>query len=117
MHSSTKSRRKRPPRKITSRKDLKELQRFMAQMLFRPLNKESRMQRKWTDGRSMEEMAESFIKPNDRLTSFERLEIYNRQYWFRVLDCFYDDYPGLRAVLGEKKFTRLAEAYLIRYPS
>ena len=27
------------------------------------------------------------------------LEIYNRQYWFRVLDCLYDDYPGLRAIL------------------
>ena len=25
------------------------------------------------------------IKPNDRLTSFERLEIYNRQYWIRIL--------------------------------
>ncbi len=29
-----------------------------------------------------------FIKPNDRLTSFERLEIYNRHYWFRVLSAF-----------------------------
>ena len=52
----------------------------------------------------MNKVADSFIKPNDRLTSFERLEIYNRVYWFRVLDCLYDDYPGLRAVLGERKF-------------
>lgn len=117
MRSSSKSRRKHPPRKIASRADLKELQRFMAQALLRPLNKENQMQRTWKDGRSMEEVAASFIKPNDRLTSFERLEIYNRQYWFRVLDCFYDDYAGLRAVLGEKKFVRLAEAYLIKYPS
>ncbi len=28
----------------------------------------------------------SIIKPNDRLTGRERLEIYSRQYWFRVLD-------------------------------
>ncbi len=59
----------------------------------------------------------SFIKPNDRLTSFERLEIYNRQYWFRILGCFYEDYPGLRAVLGDSKFERLARAYLAKYPS
>ena len=39
-------------------------------------------------------IAAAFIKPNDRLSSFERLEIYNCQYWFRVLDCLYDDYPG-----------------------
>ena len=58
------------------------------------------MQKRWIDGRPMEEAAADFIKPNDRLSSFERLEIYNRQYWFRVLDCLWDDYPGLRAVLG-----------------
>ena len=58
-----------------------------------------------------------FIKPNDRLTSFERLEIYNRQYWFRLRDCFYDDYPGLRAVLGDGQFERLADAYLSKNPS
>ncbi len=39
------------------------------------------------DGRSMRAVASQIIKPNDRLTSFERLEIYNRQYWFRVLVC------------------------------
>ena len=65
----------------------------------------------------MDEVAAEFIKPNDRLSSFERLEIYNRQYWFRVLDCLYDDYPGLRAILGERKFMKLATAYLARYPS
>ena len=62
-------------------------------------------------------MPDQFIKPNDRLSSFERLEIYNRVYWFRVLDCLYDDYPGLRAIVGEKKFLRLATAYLAKYPS
>ncbi len=55
-------------------------------------------------GRPMKEVAADFIKPNDRLTSFERLEIYNRQYWFRLKDCFYDDYPGLRALLGDRRF-------------
>jgi hypothetical protein len=89
----------------------------MASLLFRPLAGDDRMQKKGPGGRSMEEIAARFIKPNDRLTSFERLEIYNRQYWFRVLDCFYDDYPGLRAILGEKKFGKLARAYLEACPS
>jgi hypothetical protein len=65
----------------------------------------------------MEALVSEFIKPNDRLSSFERLEIYNRQYWFRTLDCLYDDYPGLRAVLGERRFMKLTTAYLSRYPS
>jgi hypothetical protein len=83
----------------------------------RPLTRRGGMQPGWLDGQPMRKVAAGFIKPNDRLTSFERLEIYNRQYWFRLLDCFYDDYPGLRAVLGERCFARLAEAYLAEHPS
>ena len=75
------------------------------------------MQPRWIDGSSMPAVADRFIKPNDRLSAFERLEIYNRVYWFRVLDCLYDDYPGLRAIVGEKKFMELATAYLAKYPS
>ncbi len=107
----------RPPPKINSRAQLRQLQRLMTRALFRPLTSQWGMQKRWTDGAPMEAMASEFIKPNDRLSSFERLEIYNRQYWFRVLDCLYDDYPGLRAVVGERKFMKLATAYLSRYTS
>src|SRR5882724_3973801 len=89
----------------------------MARAVMRPLGRNDAMQSKWTDGRLTKKIAESFIKPNDRLTSFERLEIYNRQYWFRLRDCFYKDYSGLRAILGDKKFGRLAGAYLAKFPS
>lgn len=89
----------------------------MASAVFRPLTSRERMQPRWLDGRLTSAVASEFIKPNDRLSSFDRLEIYNRVYWFRVLDCLYDDYPGLRAILGERKFGRLATAYLAKYPS
>src|ERR1700758_4505089 len=105
------------PREVNSRAQLRNLQRAMANALFRPLNPQWGMQKRWTDGAPMEAGASEFIKPNDRLSSFERLEIYNRQYWFRTLDCLYDDYPGLRAVVGEQKFMKLITAYLERYPS
>jgi len=97
--------------------ELHELQRLMARAVMRPLGRENAMQKKWIDGRPTKKIAESFIKPNDRLTSFERLEIYNQQYWFRLRDCFYKDYPGLRAVLGDKIFGRFADAYLAKFPS
>jgi hypothetical protein len=102
---------------VRSRAQLKELQNLMAAAVFRPLTAGDEMQPRWRDGRKMESVAESFIKPNNRLTSFERLEIYNRVYWFRVLDCLYDDYPGLRAILGHEKFMALITAYLAKYPS
>jgi len=72
---------------------------------------------RWKTRTTSRPVAKAFIKPNDRLTSFERLQIYNRQYWFRIIDCFYDDYPGLRAVLGERRFRSLACAYLGKHPS
>jgi Putative DNA-binding domain len=105
------------PRKRQTPRELHDLQRLMANAVMRPLNAADRMQSRWSDGRPTRRIIEGFIKPNDRLTSFERLEIYNRQYWFRVLDCFYEDYPGLRTVLGEKKFDRLAKIYLNQFPS
>lgn len=100
-----------------TRAELKELQKLMASAVFRPLTRNDRMQTHWSDGRRTSEVAAQLIKPNDRLSSFERLEIYNRVYWFRVLDSLYDDYPGLRAILGERKFIKLATAYLAKYPS
>jgi len=86
-------------------------------VISRPLTAGNRMQPRWSDGRATSVVAGAIAKPNDRLTSFERLEIYNRMYWFRVLDSLYDDCPGLRAVLGDRKFIRLAEAYLVKHPS
>ena len=62
-------------------------------------------------------MAESFIAPNSRLSAFERLEIYNRQYWFRVLGALAEDFPALRAVVGGSAFEALSIAYLTAHPS
>ncbi len=97
--------------------ELAGLQRAMWRVISRPLTGGSRMQPRWIDGRPTGEVAAQIAKPNDRLTAFERLEIYNRMYWFRVLDSLYDDCPGLRAVLGDRRFIALAEAYLVKHPS
>jgi len=34
-----------------------------------------------------------------------------------LIECFYEDYPGLRAVLGEQRFSDLTVAYLANHPS
>ncbi len=86
---------------------LAELQKRMATAVMRPLTE---------DDRTAEKSAE-YIKPNDRLTSVERLEIYNRQYWFRIIDSLYEDFPGLRAVVGDRAFDGLVKAYLTECPS
>jgi hypothetical protein len=97
--------------------NLLSLQRRMARAVMTPLTPSEGMQRVAANGRPMRAVAAEFIKPNDRLTSFERLEIYNRQYWFRVLSSFAEDFPGLRAVLGGRRFDAVAQAYVKDCPS
>jgi hypothetical protein len=96
---------------------LLNLQRRMARAVMTPLTNSERMRTVAPNGRSMRAVATQIIKPNDRLSSFERLEIYNRQYWFRVLSGFAEDFPGLRAVLGGRRFDAMAKAYLTDCPS
>ncbi len=97
--------------------DLRALQRRMLQALVQPLTADDALAPTRADGRPMAEVAAEFIKPNDRLTAFERLQIYARSYWSRLIDCVHDDAPGLRALLGEERFAALVRAYLAKYPS
>jgi len=89
---------------MKSTADLRAFQRVMMGALVRPLG-------------SATAAGAGFIKPNSRLTALERLEIYHRMYWFRLIDSVTDDSPGLASLLGEAKFDRLVRAYLAKYPS
>ena len=86
-----------------------ELQRRMAADIMRPLTLH--------DNLSPKVKAADYVAPNGRLTSHERLEIYSRSYWYRILDSLYDDFPGLRAILGDAAFHKLSRAYLAAHPS
>jgi hypothetical protein len=97
--------------------NLESIQRQMAAAVMQPLTADEEMRTHNADGRSMTEVAESFIAPNSRLNAFERLEIYNRQYWFRILGALAEDFPALRAVVGSARFEPLSRAYLTDHPS
>ena len=97
--------------------NLEQLQREVFDVIRQPLTASERMRKHTLDGRSTKEMVEKIIKPNDRLTSVERLEIYNRVYWFRILSSLAEDFPGLRAVVGQRNFDKLITAYLTELPS
>jgi len=96
---------------------LAQLQREMARAVMMPLTPEEEMRRESPDGRPMERVAASFIAPNSQLSPFERLEIYNRQYWFRVLGALIEDFRGLRTVIGARAFEAMSVAYLSEHPS
>ncbi len=87
-----------------------ELQRRMAGAIMAPLGRADKLT---ADAQE----ANAIVKPNSRLTSSERLEIYARSYWYRLLDSLWEDFPGLRAIIGARAFDKLARAYLAECPS
>ena len=94
---------------------LRELQRWMASTIMRPLTADFRMP---TDGNDkLLGVIDSLIAPSPKLSSLQRLEIYNRQYWFRLLDSLREDFPALVRLVGDTVFRGLAEDYLQRNPS
>lgn len=98
-------------------RDLLAWQRTMHAAITRPLAPGDRAQRRWFDGSSSARAVAKLVKPSRTLRPLERVEIYNRMYWFRLLDSMAQDFPGLRALLGEKKFWPLVEHYLAACPS
>jgi hypothetical protein len=91
--------------------NLLELQRRMAGAIMAPLGAGDRITR------AAGAEAGALIAPNDRLSSAERLEIYAKSYWYRLLDALYDDFPGLRAIVGVRAFDKLSRSYLAELPS
>jgi hypothetical protein len=87
---------------------LLEVQTRMARAIFAPLTGSDRID---------PSADAAYIKPNRRMSSAERLEIYSRSYWFRIVDSLNADFPGLRTVLGERAFHDLSRAYLAECPS
>ncbi|MEK7951324.1 HvfC/BufC N-terminal domain-containing protein [Luteolibacter soli] len=87
-------------------KTLASFQASMAEAVMRPLGPGDAMRRE------NRRVADELVKPNDRLAAADRLQIYNQQYWWRLLGSFGEDFSGLRAVVGERKFQRVAMAYL-----
>src|ERR1700678_149893 len=91
--------------------NLAELQKRAAAAIMAPMTASDRMAAKWRSE------ADALVKPTSRMAPLERLEIYSRSYWFRILDSLYDDFPGLSAAIGRRAFNRLSRAYLTERPS
>src|SRR5262249_9374206 len=96
--------------------NLGQLQRTFFELIRQPLTSKDRLRLRTADGRSIKALADGLITPSPRLTSFERLELYSQGYWYRILETFDQDFPGLRTIVGKPRFERLARGYLADCP-
>lgn len=60
---------------------------------------------------------ERAILPSSEMSSIDRLGIYGRAYFGRLLECLRAQYPALRQAAGEEAFDGLAFGYLVAHPS
>ncbi len=60
---------------------------------------------------------DSVVRSDARLGAESRLDVYANAYFFRIHDVLAEDYPTLRAVLGETDFHDLVTSYLAVHPS
>jgi hypothetical protein len=61
--------------------------------------------------------AEALIRTHGELSAVARLDIYANMYFFRIRDSLREDFPALRAVIGDERFHNLITDYLLRHPS
>ncbi|MEI8020801.1 MAG: DNA-binding domain-containing protein [Schlesneria sp.] len=60
---------------------------------------------------------ERVILPSREMTSLDRLQIYGRAYFGRLLECLAAQFPAVRHAVGEEAFNGLAFGYLVDHPS
>lgn len=95
---------------------LRDLQRQFFTAISSPLPEDSSLLQPQNTA-ALEQIAGELIKPLEKITASERLAIYQRQYWYRLIDSLYEDFPGLRAVLGDDLFYKTVLTYIHRHRS
>ncbi|NGX43414.1 MAG: hypothetical protein K940chlam7_01711 [Chlamydiae bacterium] len=99
-------------------KRLKEIQEWFARVITRPLDEDSKMNPIAPSGKTMEEEACEYILASPTLKPAERIQLYNQQYWWRLLNTLHTTFPLLTRILGYHRFNEtIAVPYLVKYPS
>jgi Putative DNA-binding domain len=96
---------------------LKKSQMWFGSIIGRPIDEDSRMNPIAPSGQTLEIEACEHIRPSPTLRPAQRIEIYNQQYWWRLLKIMHDIFPLVTRLFGYHDFNRLlAIPYLVEYP-
>jgi hypothetical protein len=71
----------------------------------------------WEGRRASGPNASAVVLPNSHLSAEDRVRIYTRAYFARLLEVLQADHPALEKILGVDAFERLAQAYVAKHPS
>lgn len=97
---------------------LKEIQEWFASIITRPIDDNSCMMSLSPQGQPMEMEAARYIVPSPTLRPAQRIQLYNQQYWWRLLDVLHENFPLLTRLFGYYEFNKsIGFPYIVKYPS
>ena len=96
---------------------LKSIQQWFGNIIGRPIDDKSRMNPVSPSGQPMEIEAANYIAPSPTLRPAQRIELYNQQYWWRLLNTMQEGFPLVTRLFGFYEFNHvIAVPYLVKYP-
>lgn len=96
---------------------LKERQIWFAGIITRPIDENSHMMPLAPNGAPMTSEACRYISPSPTMQPHKRIELYNQQYWWRLLKAMHEIAPLVTRLFGYADFNQsISTPYLIAYP-
>jgi Putative DNA-binding domain len=96
---------------------LREEQEWFGSIIGRPIDFQNHIHSVAPSGRPMEMEAAEHIAPSPTMQPVQRIELYNQQYWWRLLNTLHESFPIVVRLLGHFDFNRLIGfPYLVKYP-
>ena len=96
---------------------LKITQEWFAHVITTPLYEHDAIQPYTTEGLLVSEEAARYIVPSPTLRPHQRIQIYNQQYWWRLLNTLHINFPLVTRLFGRNAFNeQIAIPYLLRCP-
>lgn len=96
---------------------LQSTQEWFASIITQPLGKKEKIRTKTPHGTLIAEEAGKYIVPSPTLRPHQRMQIYNQQYWWRLLNTLHANYPLVTRLFGCPAFNeKIGIPYLLKYP-
>lgn len=96
---------------------LKSIQVWFGKVIARSLTDDNTIQPLSPSGKPINEEASAVIAASPTLNPSERIEVYNQQYWWRLLTTLQETFPLLTRLFGPDGFDRnVAVPFLEKYP-
>lgn len=96
---------------------LKSIQEWFAGVITNRLGENSTIQSHTINGILIAEESTHYITPSPTLQPHQRMQIYNQQYWWRLLNTLHANFPLVTRLFGCHAFNeKIAIPYLLKYP-